>query len=78
MAGRLGDLDGEVDRETEGVVQHEGGLAGELLALAQGDVYKRQRTKSPFSTTRSLEMACGLAVLGPDATMEPKARSSAP
>ena len=36
MAGGLGDLDGEVDRETEGVVQHEGGLAGELLALAQG------------------------------------------
>ena len=36
MAGGLGDLDGEVNRETEGVVQHEGCLAGELLALAQG------------------------------------------
>ncbi len=36
MTGGLGDLDGEIDRETEGVVQHEGGLAGELLALAQG------------------------------------------
>ena len=32
--------------------------------------------KSPFSTTRSPGIACGLAVLGPEATIEENARES--